>query len=92
MAIVHKDMDKDLEEKLVVFELIFLACYIMEAILKLAASGSALYWGALENRFDLFVISTSRVFRWLRKAEEMLAGWQTMCLNCLGTACLTGLT
>jgi hypothetical protein len=59
MAIVHKDMDKDLEEKLVVFELIFLACYIMEAILKLAASGSALYWGALENRFDLFVISTS---------------------------------
>ena len=59
MALSSEGMDRELEETLVKFEIVFLACYLLEAVLKFLASGWKIYIESKANRFDLFVIVAS---------------------------------
>jgi hypothetical protein len=59
MALSKEDMDEELETILLKFEIVFLVCYLVEAVLKLLASGWKMYIESKANRFDLFVILAS---------------------------------
>eukprot|EP01051_Picozoa_sp_SAG22_P003802 SAG22_NODE_190_length_15715_cov_21.164980_4_plen_2282_part_00 len=61
MALAQPGMEPEHAEILSTFETVFLAIYCIEAFLKLMGSGRKLYLGAIENRFDLFVILSSVV-------------------------------
>jgi hypothetical protein len=61
MAMSKEDMDADLEQTLFTFEIVFLVCYVLEALLKFLASGWQMYIESKANRFDLFVILASLV-------------------------------
>lgn len=59
MAMSSDQMADSLKESLFVFEVIFLACYIVEAFLKWLACGWTMYHESRANRFDIFVILAS---------------------------------
>jgi hypothetical protein len=59
MALSKEDMDEQLEMILFKFEVVFLVCYLMEAVLKFLAGGWKMYIESKANRFDLFVILAS---------------------------------
>lgn len=59
MALSSEGMDEELKKTLVIFEIVFLVCYLMEAVLKFLAGGWKIYIESKANRFDLFVIVAS---------------------------------
>jgi len=62
VAMVHKGMDESpggLKDILGKFELAFLFCFILEAIVKFLATGARIFFSSKANRFDIFVILAS---------------------------------
>ena len=59
MMLVHEGMDPKLKKTLGTLEAWFLACFIVEALMKWTAMGRSLYVSNKSNMFDIFVISAS---------------------------------
>lgn len=61
MAMAHEGMPEEMRYWLAALETIFLATYVIEALLKALASGKHLYLASVANRFDCFVIVCSAI-------------------------------
>ena len=56
MAFNHQGIDRDLRDKLVMIETVFLFIFLIEFTVKLAGLGRTLYFAHTSNKFDFFVV------------------------------------
>ena len=56
MAFNHQGIDKDLRDKLVIIETVFLLIFLIEFAVKVAGLGGKLYFAHTSNKFDFFVV------------------------------------
>eukprot|EP01043_Picozoa_sp_COSAG02_P037378 COSAG02_NODE_2799_length_8009_cov_10.033375_1_plen_1293_part_00 len=61
MAMAHEGMPEEWRYWLGGFETLFLIAYVVEALMKVFASGTHLYFASVSNRFDCFVICCSAI-------------------------------